>query len=98
MYISINNENIFASNGGKDFDSEKKCIIFIHGAGMDHTIWSQQSRYFANKGYSVIALDLMGHGQSLGRASDDVKFIAKTVSKVINQLKNGNLCPGLFFG
>ena len=86
MHISINNESIFAANGGKDFDSGKKCIVFIHGAGMDHTVWSQQSRYFANKGYSVIALDLKGHGQSLGEASDDVKYIANTISKFINQL------------
>ena len=41
----------------RKFDSNKKCIIFIHGAGMDHTVWFQQSRFFANKGFSVISID-----------------------------------------
>jgi len=87
MFIDIDNKKFFASNGGRKFDSNKKCIIFIHGAGMDHTVWFQQSRFFANKGFSVISIDLQGHGKSEGEASDDVKYIANSISKVIDHLK-----------
>ena len=87
MLFDIDNKKIFASTGGKAFDSKKKCIIFIHGAGMDHTVWSQQSRFFANKGYSVISIDLEGHGRTEGEALKDVKDIAKSISKVIHHLE-----------
>ncbi len=40
----------------------------VHGAGLDHTVWIQQSRYLAHHGYGVLALDLPGHGRSEGPA------------------------------
>ena len=33
-------------------------VLFIHGAGMDHTVWALQTRYFAHHGRSVLAVDL----------------------------------------
>ena len=42
--------------------------MFIHGAGMDHTVWVLPARYFARHGYNVVAPDLPGHGQSEGEA------------------------------
>ena len=45
-------------------------VIFIHGAGMDHTVWTLQTRFFAHHGRNVLALDLPGHGRSEGPALD----------------------------
>ena len=39
-------------------------IVFIHGAACDHTLWCFQRRYFFNRGYSTLALDLPGHGKN----------------------------------
>lgn len=38
-------------------------IVFIHGVGLDHTIFKEQINYFS-KQYHVIAYDMLGHGQS----------------------------------
>lgn len=41
-------------------------VLFVHGAGMDHTVWALPARHFARKGAKVIAADLPAHGRSEG--------------------------------
>ena len=62
MYIDVRGRRAFATTGGKPFDSSKPVVLFLHGSGLDHTFWGLQTRYFAHHGYSVLALDLPGHG------------------------------------
>ena len=38
--------------------------IFIHGVGLDNTMWYPQKDYFHNK--SVLFYDLLNHGKSIG--------------------------------
>ncbi|SDJ10214.1 alpha/beta fold hydrolase [Alteribacillus bidgolensis] len=38
-------------------------VIFIHGVGMDHTMWEEQSDYMSSY-YRVIVYDMIGHGLS----------------------------------
>lgn len=40
-------------------------ILFVHAAFADHTSFDKQVEYFSDK-YKVIAIDLIGHGKSLG--------------------------------
>ncbi|MCB9757593.1 MAG: alpha/beta hydrolase [Candidatus Omnitrophica bacterium] len=55
-------------------------LLFLHGFGVNHRIWRQQSKYFSEH-YQVIALDLPGHGQSdwqevtLQCMAQDVEFL-----------------------
>lgn len=37
-------------------------VVFIHGAGSDHTVWRYQSRRLKRLGFDVICEDLPGHG------------------------------------
>jgi pimeloyl-ACP methyl ester carboxylesterase len=51
-----------------DLDEREKpdselAIVFVHGAGSSHLIWTLQLLDFKNE-YRVIAIDLSGHGQS----------------------------------
>lgn len=66
MELKVRGETAFAATGGRDFDPAKPVVIFIHGAGMDRTVWQLQTRYFAHHGFSVLAVDLPGHGKSEG--------------------------------
>ena len=66
MELIINKQKVFIATGGKDFDANKPALVMLHGAGMDHTVWSMQARYFAHHGFSVINPDLPGHGRSDG--------------------------------
>ena len=44
-------------------------MVFVHGAGLDHSWFGLQSRYFGYHGCNVLALDLPGHGRSRGPAA-----------------------------
>jgi len=42
----------------------KLCLIFVHGWANNKTTWKNEIKFFGKKGYSIISLDLRGHGQS----------------------------------
>src|ERR1700759_3003516 len=76
MQLKVNGSDIFlatrghglcAATGGKDFDAALPSVVFLHGAGMDHTAWALHDRWFAHHGYNVLAPDLPGHGRSAGK-------------------------------
>lgn len=66
MELTVNGKRVHASTGGKEFDSSLPLVVFVHGAGQDRTAWVLQTRYFAYHGYGVLAVDLPGHGKSVG--------------------------------
>ncbi|RTZ89546.1 MAG: alpha/beta hydrolase, partial [SAR324 cluster bacterium] len=41
------NNTIFAATGGRVLNPELPLVIFMHGGGMDHTVWNLHTRYFA---------------------------------------------------
>lgn len=76
MKLIVQGREAYAYTGGKAFDAGKPCMIFIHGALNDHSVWALQSRYLANHGFGVLALDLPGHGRSHGPALGSVEALA----------------------
>jgi len=84
MKFKVNNENIFASTGGRPLDKNKPLIIFVHGSGLTHMCWILQTRSFAFHGYSVLALDLPGHGLSGGNSLQSIEEMADWISDVID--------------
>jgi pimeloyl-ACP methyl ester carboxylesterase len=83
MKFKVNNKEVFASTGGRPFDKNKPLIVFIHGSGLTHMCWVLQTRYFAFHGYSVLALDLPGHGLSEGDSLKTIEEQADWVKDVI---------------
>ena len=84
MRFKVNNEEVFASTGGRPFDKDKPLIIFVHGSGLTHMVWVLQARYFAFHGYSVLALDMPGHGLSGGESLKSIEDMADWVNDVID--------------
>ncbi|GAB3386866.1 alpha/beta fold hydrolase [Massilia agri] len=76
MQLDIQSARAYAYTGGKSFDPVLPTVVFIHGAQNDHTVWALQSRYLAHHGYSVLAVDLPGHGRSAGPALKSVEAMA----------------------
>lgn len=66
MKRTVNNEVLYAYTGGKDYNPDLPTMVFIHGVLNDHSVWALQSRFFANHGFNVLAVDLPGHGRSTG--------------------------------
>ena len=71
MELTVDGRKVYAATGGRPFDPAKPAVIFIHGAGQDHTNWQLPARWFAWNGYAVLAPDLPGHGRSDGPPLDD---------------------------
>src|SRR5262249_49991721 len=79
MKIGDPARELFAYTGGRPFDPERPCAVFIHGAQHDHSVWILQSRYFAHHGFAVLAIDLPGHGRSDGPALTSVEAMAERI-------------------
>ncbi len=74
---------VYAYTGGKPFDAGLPCVVFVHGALHDHSVWTLLARWFANHGRSVLALDLPGHGRSTGAPLADVEASADGLLAVL---------------
>ena len=83
MELKVDGQAVFAATGGRPFDPGLPAIIFLHGAGLDHTVWALQTRYFAHHGRSVLAVDLPGHGRSEGTPLDSIPALADWVARLI---------------
>lgn len=83
MDLTVVGKRVFAGTGGRDLDPARPLLVLLHGAGMDHTVWVLQSRYFAYHGFSVLALDLPGHGRSEGPALPTIEALADWTAAVV---------------
>ena len=59
----------------------------MHGSGLTHIVWSLHETFLAAKGYSVLSVDLPGHGNSEGPAVKSIEGIAEWIKKLMEQLK-----------
>ena len=64
--------------------ANERCVVFIHGAGMDHTVWALPIRHFARKGWRVLAVDLPGHGRTEGPPLDSIGDMADWLATVLD--------------
>ena len=76
MRLDVDGSEIFVGTGGRDFDPALPAVVFLHGAGMDHTVWALLARAFAHHGFAVLAPDLPGHGHSAGAALSSIAALA----------------------
>jgi pimeloyl-ACP methyl ester carboxylesterase len=84
MIYTIQGAPLYAYTGGKIFDPKQPTVVFIHGVLNDHSVWILQSRYFANHGWNVLAIDLPGHGKSGGKAPATVQSAAQTIMALLD--------------
>jgi pimeloyl-ACP methyl ester carboxylesterase len=87
LIFEIENKSIYASDAGQELDQKKETIIFLHGSGLSHIIWSLVEQFFANKNFNVLSIDLPGHGNSEGPCLHTIEEIADWLEKVFVKLK-----------
>ena len=76
MQIQVDGRMAYAYTGGKAFDPTLPCVVFIHGALHDHSVWTLLARWAAHHGRSVLAVDQPGHGRSDGPLLASVEALA----------------------
>jgi pimeloyl-ACP methyl ester carboxylesterase len=84
MELSVDGRTVFVATGGRKFDPALPSVVFLHGAGMDHTVWNLQTRWFAHHGRNALAVDLPGHGRSPGPALRSIEALADFVPKLLD--------------
>ena len=84
MMLQVQGRAAYAYTGGKPFDAARPCVVFVHGALHDHSCWNLLARWCAHHGYSVLALDLPGHGRSEGPPRTDIEALADWVLAVLD--------------
>ncbi|GAA0754194.1 alpha/beta hydrolase [Ideonella azotifigens] len=76
MELTVQGRRAYAYTGGKPFEPTLPCVVFLHGALNDHSVWTLLARWFAHHGHSVLAPDLPGHCRSEGPLLDSVETMA----------------------
>lgn len=89
MELSVAGQRVHAGTGGRAFDPDLPLVVFIHGAGLDHTVWALPARYFAHRDRSVLAVDLPGHGKSEGAALTTIAAMADWIVKLLDEVGAG---------
>ena len=84
MELIVNGQTTYAYTGGKALDAAKPTVVFVHGVLNDHSVWILQSRWFANHGWNVLAVDLPGHCKSAGKAPATVEEAADFVVALLD--------------
>ena len=86
MIFEIENKSVHASDAGQGIDNSKDTIVFLHGSGLSHIVWSLTEQFFSNKNFNVLSVDLPGHGNSEGPCLDSIEKIADWLEKVFTEL------------
>jgi pimeloyl-ACP methyl ester carboxylesterase len=87
MKLDVRGQSTYCYTNGRDMDPDKDSIVFVHGAGMDHTVWTMFSRHFARHGRNVIAVDLPGHGRSAGEPRASIEDMSDWIVELLDALQ-----------
>jgi pimeloyl-ACP methyl ester carboxylesterase len=85
--FEVDGKRAFAYTAAHELDLAKPTVVFVHGAGLDHSWFGLQSRYFGYHGRNVLAIDFPGHGRSEGPPISTVGGMADWLSRVLKKLQ-----------
>src|SRR5229473_8368611 len=83
MQLLVDGVKIFVGTGGRELAPALPLVVFLHGAGLDHTVWALLARWFAHRGFGVLAPDLPGHGRSEGEPLESIDAMADFTAALI---------------
>ena len=86
MIFEIENKSVYGSDAGQGIDNFKDTIVFLHGSGLSHIVWSLTEKYFSKNKFNVLSVDLPGHGNSDGPSLDSIEKISDWLEKVFIKL------------
>ena len=86
MIFEINKKIVYASDAGQGIKKNKETVVFLHGSGLSHIVWSLTEQFLSSKEFNVLSIDLPGHGNSEGPCLESIEKIADWLEEVFNKL------------
>lgn len=82
-------ENLYLDNSPiayyVDDTANKEWLVFLHAAFVDHRMFERQFEYFSGK-YNLLAIDILGHGNSLrARKGDGVEKMSDWIDAIFQK-------------
>ncbi|PRR81990.1 alpha/beta fold hydrolase [Clostridium vincentii] len=66
-------------------NEQGECLMFLHAAFVDHSMFDTQVEYFKDK-YKIVTMDLIGHGQSVKtKKGDSIENMADWILQIIEK-------------
>ena len=85
--IRISDEvTVSGATGGRALSDEGPVVVLVHGAGMDRTVWSLQTRWLAHHVCDALAIDLPGHGASPELERESIEDYASWMATLVEQM------------
>ena len=88
--ISVDGQPVGITTGGGGLGGDSAVAnpvaLLVHGAGMNRTVWQQQTRYLNHHGVCALAIDLPGHGNSGGELLQTVPQMAEWLVRLIDEI------------
>ena len=84
MKIDVRGNETYCYTNNREIDAKLESIVFLHGAGMDHTVWTMYARHFARHDNNVIAVDLPSHGRSGGEPIPTIDAMADWIVELLD--------------
>jgi pimeloyl-ACP methyl ester carboxylesterase len=85
--FTVDGRQVFAYTAAHALEAAKPTVVFAHGAGLDHSWFGLQSRYFGYHGRNALALDFPGHGRSAGPPLATIPEMADWVLRLLDAAK-----------
>ena len=86
MIFEINKKIVHASDSGQGIEVNRDTIVFLHGSGLTHIVWSLTEQFFSSKKFNVLSIDLPGHGNSEGPCLESIEKISDWLEEVFIKL------------
>lgn len=68
-----------------DDSANKDWVVFIHAAFVDHRMFEKQFEYFSGK-YNLLAVDLLGHGNSVhAKKGDNIEKMSEWIAQIFQK-------------
>jgi pimeloyl-ACP methyl ester carboxylesterase len=86
MIQDVNGESIQISSWQQDPGTALPAVLWLHGAGMDRTIWMIAARDPRLAACTSLAVDLPGHGRSAASGCGSIGAYARFVTDLLDEL------------
>ncbi len=87
MRVAVDGAVVAIASFERGLTPGRRTLLWLHGAGMDHTVWALQARAKAFAEWNSLAPDLPGHGGSEGDAPSSIDAAAGWLLRLLDALE-----------